>query len=72
MIIDVTGVELNPGNNGRDCFGNGEHFDEQGNPIECCCDECNYMMRCLETHSEDECEICDDIYCPHAKAKSEY
>ena len=46
MIIDVTGIELTPGNNGEDCKGNGKHLDENGNLIECCCDECNYMLCC--------------------------
>ena len=46
-IIDVTGIELKPGNKGKDCKGNGTHFDKQGNPLECCCDECNYMMICF-------------------------
>ena len=31
MIIDVTGIILVPGNDGIDCPGNGEHFDENGN-----------------------------------------
>jgi len=48
MIIDVTGVELTPGNGGRDCKGNGLHYDENGGLIECCCDECDYAVCCLE------------------------
>lgn len=47
MIIDVTGIELTPGNNGRNCLGNGQHSDKNGNTIECCCDECDYMLCCL-------------------------
>lgn len=46
-VIDVTGVELIPGNM-SDCLGNGEHLDKDGNLIECCCDECNYLILCLE------------------------
>ena len=46
-IIDVTGIELTPGNGGKDCKGNGSHFDENGNLLECCCDECDYMMLCF-------------------------
>ena len=42
MIVDVTGTELIPGNFGRDCPGNGEHRN-----IECCCEECNYYLRCF-------------------------
>lgn len=47
MIIDVTGVELTPGNGGKDCKGNGMHKDKDGNIIECCCDECDYMVLCF-------------------------
>ena len=46
-IIDVTGVELTPGDMSA-CLGNGEHFDKEGNLIECCCDECDYMILCLK------------------------
>lgn len=66
MIIDVTGVMLIPGNEGKDCPGNGQHIDDYGNPIECCCDECDYMICCLETHNQEECKICTDNKCPHA------
>lgn len=62
MIIDITGVELIPGNGGKDCPGNGACVDEDGRPIECCCDECDYMLCCY-----DGCvgAQCDDLYCPH-------
>ena len=66
MIIDVTGVMLTPANNGKDCLGNGEHVDKQGNPIEICCDNCDYFLCCLETHTPDECKDCDDKNCPHS------
>ena len=46
MIVDVTGIVLIPGNGGRDCPGNGETG-------ECCCDECDYMIKCL-TEEEKE------------------
>ena len=39
-VIDVTGVELSPGEPDL-CLGNGE----QG--YECCCDECDYYLRCF-------------------------
>ena len=39
-IIDITGVELTPGNP-TVCLGNGE----QG--FECCCDECDYFLLCF-------------------------
>ena len=38
--IDVTGVELMPGEPAV-CLGNGE----QG--FECCCDECDYFLLCF-------------------------
>ena len=44
-IIDVTGIELTPGDP-EHCLGNGEHVDADGQPIECCCDECDYLMDC--------------------------
>ena len=39
-VIDVTGVELTPGE-AKVCLGNGE----QG--FECCCDECDYFLLCF-------------------------
>ena len=39
-IIDITGVELTPGEPAF-CLGNGE----QG--FECCCDECDYFLLCF-------------------------
>lgn len=62
MIIDVTGIILVPGNDGIDCPGNGEHFDENGNLIECCCDECSYLLCC--TDKKKECNKCTDSDCP--------
>ena len=56
MIVDVTGIVLTPGNNGRDCWGNGTHFDADGTPVECCCDECDYWLCCYEQCCCDECE----------------
>ena len=46
-IIDETGVELTPGNM-EECLGNGEHLDDNGDVIECCCDECDYLILCLK------------------------
>ncbi|MBE6734812.1 MAG: hypothetical protein E7563_05680 [Ruminococcaceae bacterium] len=62
MIIDITGIVLTPGNNGEDCTGNGKHFDEYGNLIECCCDECNYLLCC--TSDNVNCSECTDRDCP--------
>lgn len=62
MIIDITGTELTPGNNGEDCEGNGKHYDESGNLIECCCDECNYLLCCVAENPK--CNECADNDCP--------
>ena len=76
MIIDVTGIELTPGNCGKDCLGNGTHFDENGDLIECCCDECNYMLCCCEDinfyylDNYNNCDNCDDLFCPHSFKKN--
>ena len=69
MIRDVTGTKLTPGNLGKDCLGNGKHFDKNGKRIECCCNECDYYMCCIEEHSEKECESCNCFFCPHCKNK---
>lgn len=61
MIWDITGVMLLPGNGGRDCPGNGNHSG-----IECCCDECDYMMCCLEKSDSQMCFSCKDRDCPHS------
>lgn len=61
MIIDITGTILTPGNLGNDCLGNGEH---EG--IECCCDECDYMLCCLGGRYPTECQQCEDQDCPHS------
>lgn len=66
-IVDITGVELIPGNDGKDCLGNGNHTDRRGNLIECCCDECDYLICCTENHEMVDCLDCTDCYCPHAK-----
>jgi hypothetical protein len=66
MIIDVTGTILIPGNNGYNCFGNGEHFDESGKRIEICCDECDYYLCCMEEHDMELCKTCMDDECLHS------
>jgi len=69
MIIDVTGIELTPGNCGKDCLGNGEHVDANGQEIECCCDECDYLLCCLEGSPPQRCQTCEDWQCPRAKRR---
>ena len=48
-FIDVTGIELTPGKPAI-CLGNGE----QG--YECCCDECNFYLRCYPEFDPDDKE----------------
>ena len=62
MLIDVTGVVLTPGNGGRDCLGNGEHPG-----IECCCDECDYMLCCFDAQYSNQYDTCKDRDCPRRK-----
>ena len=58
--------KLMPGNNGNDCLYNGEHCDMNGNIIECCCDECDYLMCCIEEFND--CSNCECFEC-HRKIK---
>jgi len=59
MIIDKpTGIELIPGNGGKDCPGNGEN----GNEI--CCDECDYMCCCFHLRGIHDCNECVHLECP--------
>lgn len=64
MIIDITGVKLTPGIFGKDCKGNGEHYDENGELIECCCDECDFFKCCESVNYYEECEFCTEEDCP--------
>lgn len=64
MIMDVTGLMLCPGNGGKDCLGNGSHLDSQGKAIECCCDECDYLLCCA---GFIQCDGCLDKNCPNYK-----
>ena len=61
MIVDITGTVLTPGNYGKDCLGNGANPE-----IECCCDECDYMRCCSETHDLLKCANCKDKNCPNS------
>ena len=64
MIVDVTGIILTPGKGGAECAGNGSCLDGCGQVIQCCCDECDYLLCCVEG---TDCEHCQDAYCPRAK-----
>lgn len=46
-----TDPELSPGNPDQ-CKGNGEHFTESGQPIEICCDECDYQVLCFDKYGQ--------------------
>ncbi len=46
-FVDITGTVLSPGRPDI-CRGNGKTVDDDGNLIECCCDECNWLLACLE------------------------
>ena len=59
MIIDITGIELTPGNLGENCIGNGKNKN-----IECCCDECDYLMCCIDKNYTQKCLGCTDKDCP--------
>ena len=61
MIIDITGTVLTPGNQGKDCLGNGSHKG-----IECCCDACNYFLCCFGDSKTEACTDCRDTDCPNA------
>lgn len=50
MFLNKSEYQLFPGNNGK--------------TIECCCDECSYMMCCTESFSAEECEHCTEQNCP--------
>lgn len=67
MIIDVTGTTIIPGNNGEDCPGNVEHYDENGALIEMRCDECDYYICCMTKNIEEKCAECQDVECPRTK-----
>ena len=45
-VIDVTGIELTPGDPER-CKGNGKH---EG--VECCCDACDHLAACFPEQGE--------------------
>ncbi len=72
MIIDITGIELTPGNLGKDCLGNGKHYSTNGSLIECCCDECDYFMCCTLEFSKAECKACSDIKCPRCLKRGKF
>lgn len=72
MIVDITGIILTPGNGGADCPGNGIHFDNNGNRIECCCDECDDLPCCVDIKWSEKCGACSSLNCPKHKKSGDY
>ena len=60
IFIDPTGTVLTPSFHGENCAGNGE----QSGSI-CCCDECDYMLCCIQEITKEKCKKCDVIDCPN-------
>lgn len=67
--MDEKEIELNPGNYGKDCPGNGEHIDKNGYFIPCLCDACDFMMCCLESNWREKCITCKESECPHFRKR---
>lgn len=67
--MNSTEIGLMPGNKGIDCLRDGKHYDNDGNLIECCCDECDYLMCCIS--DVDECNNCNVPFCPRVLAERE-
>ncbi len=42
---------LSPGDPDR-CKGNGEAVDDNGKPVECCCDECDHFLLCFPEYKK--------------------
>jgi len=63
-MTDITGTVLHPGNWGVNCMGNGTVYNEQGELIECCCDECDYLRCCSLPMEEVPCQDCAALCCP--------
>ncbi|MBO7148685.1 MAG: hypothetical protein J6V93_02405 [Clostridia bacterium] len=64
MLLDYSGIILNQGYGGKNCRGNGEHYNDDGMLIDCCCDECDYLMCCLKIQGYGDCKRCKDTVCP--------
>lgn len=66
MITDITGITLIPGNLGKDCAWNGER-----NGIECCCEECDYLVCCMGNPDSLDCKDCDSTEYPRCARGSD-
>lgn len=67
MYYKEYGFKITPGNGGKECKGNGTYKDDDGNEIECLCDECDFFMCCIDEDFEKYCENCDESECVHCK-----
>ena len=56
------GFKFVPGNFGKDCPGNGEDKS-----IECQCDECDFLMCCIDEDFEKYCTDCIEYECKYNK-----
>lgn len=54
--VDISGTVLTYGNSGKNCKGNGEHRNWRGKVIECCCEECSYMLYCFDDFNTNKKE----------------
>ena len=63
VIILENEPQLFPGNWGMLCPGNGVFKDKHGNPIECLCDECDYLVCCS---TQSDCDTCTVADCPRS------
>lgn len=61
MIKDTDDIMLNPTNLGKNCLGNGKHYDKNGNLIPICCDECDFYICCIDINTN--CNICTNEKC---------
>lgn len=64
-MIDKNNYKLTPGNKGKNCICNGKHYDNDGKLITICCDECDYLMCCIE--EINDCYSCMVASCPNKK-----
>ena len=62
MIVNENQIVLLPGNEGKDCLGNGTHTDKNGEMV-CLCDECDYMLCCFPEYGGEVCENCPEENC---------
>ena len=57
-------LDLFPGNFGIDCMYDGNKKNSEGQLIPCCCDQCDYYLRCEDPFWQAQCRECSDFDCP--------